>query len=143
MNAQDTGSEQPKGDEEALAAVIEAAASDLDAALGLARSYLEKNPESAEMHIAVARLLSHEGGDSEAAAVHYKEALSIDGDMRDPELEEWFENAAGIRLELTSSHGVSLKAGMVDAGPLDMEEVRPIEVDHIASLKARRKKGGK
>lgn len=132
MNAENRDCE-----EEALRAVNEAAASDFDRALALARSHLERDPNCAEMHVAAARLLSH-NGTSEDAAEHYKLALALDGEKRDPELERWFENAAGIRLELTSSHGEILKAGVsVDDVPVK-EDVAPIDVDNIAPLKKRR-----
>ena len=130
----------------ALEAVNEAAESDMEKALELARAYLKKDAKSAQMNAAIARLISHVG-DAEEAAKHYKQALSLDEDVRDPELEEWFENVAGIRLELTSAHGESVKTGIPtpDAGAGGDDEVAPITMDKIASLKERRgdKEGGK
>ncbi|MFV1995882.1 MAG: hypothetical protein ACC661_10640, partial [Verrucomicrobiales bacterium] len=86
-------------------------------------------PGSAGVHLATARLLSH-GVDPMEAGGHYEKAVEADPAMRDAELEDWFENVAGLCVEID--------CGEEDSNEKREEEVQPITLQEISSLRDRR-----
>lgn len=132
----------PESEEDTLRAVTYCAEENLHAAFAMAQGYLAEHPESGPLHAACARLLSR-NAQAEEAAEHYRQAVALDAELRDGELEEWLLNEAGIHLELPATRealAVAEEVSVVKEGARAKDEdVKPIAEANISSLRERRK----